>query len=738
LGKGYLRSSRITLAIPSDSEATGVANLTDSLNKVLSHKKPHEMAVQKYDIKRPNGDFEVRYWSPKNLPVLDTSGKVTHIIHCVTDVTQSITQSQNQLLADQEIIRLQQRHDSVFDQDFVAVAVLRGNDYVIEQANSTVCQIWGRTRNEVIGKPILKALPELDGQGVDSLLNNVLQTGERYIGKELPVKLKRKGKLETVYFNFVYVPMRDEASGEITGITVLATDATDQVKIRQQVEDSEERFRTLIEQSPLSTQILSPDGKTLQVNKAWEQLWGAKIEQLESYNMLKDKQLMKLGIMPYIKKGFKGKATFIPAVRYEPGKTIKGVTNVAYRWVQAYIYPVKNSSGVIREVVLIHQDITEQRKAQEALKNSEIRWRFLTESMPEKIFTANTSGRIDYINQLWVDYTGEVLEKSNSDWTQLIHLDDIDQNVKQWQHSLDTGDPFEIEHRIRRKDGEYRWHITRANALRNSSGTIIKWIGSNTDIEDLRRKQELEKLTTELTEQRARLVALNQAKDEFISLASHQLRTPATAVKQYLGMVLEGYAGKLTKAQVDMINQANTSNERQITIVNDLLKVASLDSGKMQLQKRWVKIAPLVQDVLDGHKSVFGSRKQEIEFTTKQDDISAEVDPDRIRMVLENIIDNASKYTPEGKKILVRLSKVRNKVTIAVQDEGVGINQENMNKLFRKFSRLDNPLSILVGGTGLGLYWAKKVIDLHGGSIEVDSIPNKGSTFTVNIPARAQ
>jgi signal transduction histidine kinase/CheY-like chemotaxis protein len=132
---------------------------------------------------------------------------------------------------------------------------------------------------------------------------------------------------------------------------------------------SEARFRTLVEQSPLSTQILAPDGRTLQVNRAWEELWGVTLDQLRDYNMLKDEQLVAKGIMPYIERGFAGEATDIPAILYDPNETIPGRTTHAdpRRWVRAVIYPVRDEQGRIREVVLVHQDITEQKRAQEEL-----------------------------------------------------------------------------------------------------------------------------------------------------------------------------------------------------------------------------------------------------------------------------------------------------------------------------------------------------------------------------------
>lgn len=228
--------------------------------------------------------------------------------------------------------------------------------------------------------------------------------------------------------------------------------------------------------------------------------------------------------------------------------------------------------------------------------------------------------------------------------------------------------------------------------------------------------------------------ALEKAKDEFISLASHQLRTPATGVKQYTSMLLEEYAGHLSPPQRTMLQNIYDSNERQITIVNDLLKVAHVDAGQVRIEREVTDLTQLIQDVIDEQAYKFKQHRQTISFEHDDTPVLASVDPKNIRMVLENIIDNASKYTPDGKKIHVSLKLRLAGVAIAVKDEGIGIASADIPKLFQKFSRLHNPLSITVSGTGLGLYWARKVIMLHGGVIKINSQPNKGTTFTICIP----
>ena len=230
------------------------------------------------------------------------------------------------------------------------------------------------------------------------------------------------------------------------------------------------------------------------------------------------------------------------------------------------------------------------------------------------------------------------------------------------------------------------------------------------------------------------LLELNRTKDEFISLASHQLRTPATGVKQYVGMVLEGFAGNITKAQRELLEKAYESNERQLRTVSDLLKVAQVDAGKVMLRKSDTDMVALVRDVIKEQAGTAKSRQQTVHFAAPRMPVTGHIDKDRIRMVIENMLDNASKYSNHGTAINVKLAATRTEIIITIEDHGVGIAEADQGKLFGKFSRIYNPLSTAVGGTGLGLYWAQKIIALHDGTIDVESAESEGTTFTIHLP----
>jgi signal transduction histidine kinase len=228
--------------------------------------------------------------------------------------------------------------------------------------------------------------------------------------------------------------------------------------------------------------------------------------------------------------------------------------------------------------------------------------------------------------------------------------------------------------------------------------------------------------------------ATEGVKSEFLSLASHQLRTPASNVKQYLGLLREGYLGKLKPEQKDAIDVANRNNDIGIHIINDLLGVAKLDLDKIRLKKQQANLYMLVKEVADDYRPQLKERKQTIKFERAFRKAQAEVDVYYLKTVFENLIDNASKYSPKKSSILIRVEQTAKKTMVSIKDEGVGIKRSEKSKLFKKFSRIPNDGAHNIEGSGLGLYWVKRIVELHDGRINVKSRYGKGSTFIIDLP----
>lgn len=227
---------------------------------------------------------------------------------------------------------------------------------------------------------------------------------------------------------------------------------------------------------------------------------------------------------------------------------------------------------------------------------------------------------------------------------------------------------------------------------------------------------------------------LQRAKDDLLSIASHQLRTPATGVKQYIGMLREGYGGKVTARQKKLLNEAYNSNERQLGIIDEILHVARIDTGRLILQRERIKIRAIVDGILREQSKAIKDKSQRIltKFPTKI--LYAYGDPQYVRMAIENIISNAVKYSHEKGTITIGIKRRGDYAAISVADNGVGIDKKDMHLLFQKFSRIPNELSRQTAGSGVGLYIAKQLTEMHGGSIEVESTAGEGTTFTILLP----
>lgn len=285
-----------------------------------------------------------------------------------------------------------------------------------------------------------------------------------------------------------------------------------------------------------------------------------------------------------------------------------------------------------------------------------------------------------------------------------------------------------------RKDGTRFWANVVITAL-FEDGELVGFAKVTRDLTERKQQEDtLRKANVILKQQQKELQELNNSKDEFISLASHQLRTPATAIKQLLGLVLEGFEGEISDKIFPIIKKSYDSNQRQINIINSLLKVAQVDAGKVVLNKSPIILDELVEDVISEQRENIEAHDQTIVYKPATSEATIVADPQYLRMALENILDNASKYSLPSTIITVLTEVSPTHVTIVIKDAGIGISHENIATLFDKFNRIPNDLSQTVPGTGLGLYWMKKIIDLHDGTIDVESKLGKGTTFKISLP----
>jgi PAS domain S-box-containing protein len=322
--------------------------------------------------------------------------------------------------------------------------------------------------------------------------------------------------------------------------------------IKRQLSDSalnvcEERLVTLIDQSPFSIQIFSPDGQTIQVNQAFEELWGVTFGELKEYNVLNDKELVRLGVMPHIRKGFSGEAVTLPAVQYD---TRESLGTGRKKWVTGHIYPVRSAGGTIREVILTHEDITERRLVEEALRGSDEKYRFIQEAVNDGIWDWNIPDGSVLFSPRWfsmLGYEPGEMPETYITWRSLIHPDDAGPAEKKiHDHIRGKDERYAIEFRMRTKEGNWRWILARGQVVeRDAGGNPVRMVGTHTDIDERKRAElELARKSEELSVSYEQLAAsekelrdtLEEQKRQELALRESEARLSLTLEVGNAGM----------------------------------------------------------------------------------------------------------------------------------------------------------------------------------------------------------
>jgi signal transduction histidine kinase len=249
-------------------------------------------------------------------------------------------------------------------------------------------------------------------------------------------------------------------------------------------------------------------------------------------------------------------------------------------------------------------------------------------------------------------------------------------------------------------------------------------------------QQRIDEATKELRASNEQLQQLDEAKDEFVSMASHQLRTPLTSVKGYISMVLEGDAGKISDAQRHLLSEAFISSERMVHLINDFLNVSRLQTGKFMIDRRLVDLSHITEQEVASLQTTAKAHDLKLRYKKPTRFPSLYIDEGKIRQVIMNFIDNAIYYSSERSTITIGLEVVDGSAILTVHNEGMGVPKEEQSHLFTKFFRATNARKQRPDGTGVGLFLAKKVITEHGGSMVFASEINKGATFGFRLPVK--
>ncbi len=398
----------------------------------------------------------------------------------------------------------ERRLGELFDLAPSFLSVLVGPDHIFERINPAYLRLVGD--RELLGRPVREALPEVVDQGFVEILDGVYRTGEPFLASELPVRLRRNGSLdgEERFVTFVYQPLRG-ADDVIEGVAAHGVDVTDHVRAREALAEREQRFRSLIENSDDKIAVLESDGRIAYESPAAQRLLGWTKEEMVGRNALEF-------VHPADHRAVQHQ---MARALQSPGKLHRVEHRMLHRdgsWLTFETVGHARATDSGLEIVTNSRDVSARQASEAELREREERFRALVELIPQLVWATTPDGYHDYFNQRWYDYTG--MERTGGqgwNWKDYLHPDDYERSVEVWQHSLATGEPYEIEYRFRRgSDGAYRWFIGRALPLHSPDGEIIRWFGTCTDVHDERMALE----AAQQSQERFRAVA--EATDDVI------------------------------------------------------------------------------------------------------------------------------------------------------------------------------------------------------------------------------
>lgn len=429
--------------------------------------------------------------------------------------------------------------------------------------------------------------------------------------------------------------------------------------------------------------------------------------------------------------------------------------NDKIRWLSTWGSVHRDVNGQPERIIGVSIDITERKQAEAALRQSEERYRYLAESIPQLVWTANGEGKLLDVNQRWSTYTGLSLEQAQTEgWQAIIHPDDIPILSQQWAAAQQNGSHYQAEGRMQRSDGGYRWHLHQAIPLQNDRGEIIKWFGTATDIENQKQlEQQRDRILQQEQAAREEAEAANRIKDEFLAVLSHELRSPLNPILGWTKLLqTRQFSEQEMKRALETIER---NVKLQAQLIEDLLDVSRILRGKMALNVSPVDLTTTTQAAIETVRLAAEAKGITLHTSISNDHVQVMGDSVRLQQIVWNLVSNAVKFTPNGGEVSIRLSLVpgqssleENKglmtndqpptpqcVQIQVKDTGKGIRPEFLPHLFEYFRQEDSTTTRRFGGLGLGLAIVRYLTEMHGGTVKAESLgEGSGATFTVCLP----
>jgi PAS domain S-box-containing protein len=489
--------------------------------------------------------------------------------------------------------------------------------------------------------------------------------------------------------------------GAFLGYIGSAIDLTERRQVEQRLQESEERYRCIAETANEGIWQIGTDARTTYINRRMAELLGCRLEEMTGRSVLEfvfeeDRPLAQERIGQNLR-GHSEQFDFRFRRKDGSAVLVLGCTS-----------PVTNGGGRIVGALGMFSDITARKRSEEALRESEARFRHLADAIPQTVWVAAPNGRTEYVNRRWTAYTGLDLDATNEPqrFAEALHPDDRRRVMERYSAALATGAIYNEEFRLRRAaDGAYRWFLGRCVPIRDERGQIVRWFGTCTDIDDQKHAEEA-------------LRDADRRKDEFLAVLSHELRNPLAPIRNALQLMRMG------RLEDPDLTEARDVLERQVHllagIVDDLLDVFRITHHKIALHREPIDLAQLIRVTAEDHRIALEGNLLKLTLDLPDEPVWVQADRTRLTQVLANLLNNAAKFTNAGDQITVQLhaDPRRRQALVSVHDTGIGIAPEVLPHVFETFAQGDDTLDRSRGGLGLGLALVKGIVQLHGGGVQ--------------------
>lgn len=696
------------------------------IDDIIKNKKPVRGTVS-----FPHAELGSRIYDYILVPVLDDAGKVEAIAGTTRDITDIKR-------AEEKMAQSETRFKSMIDQTPAPTLILMGDDLVIEQINQSMLKMIGHDE-DVIGKPLLGVMPELAGSYIWNEVEKVYRNGTPFNQNEVHVSHRRTGVMKDYFYNIAYRPLTE--GQKIIGMIQVAIDVTEAVSIRKKLEESENRFRALVNSSSDMVYSMDADWKVMRHldGRGFLSDTGQPIgDWVDKYIHQDDKKMVENSINQAI--------------------TSKKIYELQHRvltadgsvgWTFSRAVPIFDNKGNIIEWFGSAADITSQKLSQEIIKQSEEDLRNLVLQSPTGICVLDAKTLVcEIVNDKFVEIAGKPYDTIIYNYYWDAFEETAPYFKKALQDVVDTGKPFmasEVELFVTKDGTPETLYVTFVyEPMREPSGAvdkIIVFVIDNTPQVQARRKIEesetryrilSETLEQQVAERTKELQRSNEDLQQFAHVASHDLKEPVRKIKTFTGRLEQQLEDKLDDASARFLERINVATERMFTMIDGVLSYSTINAATLLTEN--VNLEEIISHIEVDLEVALEATGGKIRHQNLPSIEGASV---LLYQLFYNLVNNSIKFARSGVAPIITITSEEvsdEKIQITVTDNGIGFDSQYAGRIFETFTRL-NPKDKFEG-TGLGLSLCKKIVERHGGTISANGKSEEGAEFIITLPKK--